>query len=1074
MSLEQELQEQFSVEVRDEGIALFKSKKVAPLSESHKHATFELQVDSPEQTSLEYLEDMNDFSMQCTCSKYENGEYCEHLWASVLAADQKKLFPEIARPEVVTLTSPSESTTDGVSSWKDYVLRAQNAGRVLKPDDRNKRKKGSFTPLQRTGFYAIDLQGSLSLKKIKMHFFMKEHLANGAFTGMKIASVDQQSLRLYPDPHDQDILIQLLGKTQPYSSFSMNQRTETVLISPAYAEPILRSLAEADKLFILRDKKELTPQKYYVPQIEKWDFFPESWNLQLILNQFEDFYFLNARLTNGKETKKIKDISGSIEQFVFFPYGMVTSDLSEHGTWIEIFSRRKEIEIPKNEVDSFLELYFTDPKAPQLILPSELQFSDIEGIVPEVQLSFSATKGTSLLSSQVEFVYAGQKIRPHLSSTFLTDIKKKQKIHRNFDLEKKVLEKFQEFKPFPVPMKNGSGHAGTGYFSDGLFRKVVFQSIELGWKVVAHQKTVQKAQDFQLSLKSGVDWFDVQLEVEFGDQKVYFPQLLQSLKAGEKLITLGDGTFGLLPEEWLQQFRTLGDLAQVTKEGIRLNRIQALFFSANLEKNGRFNSDQSFQDLRKIIDNLKDLKPQKTSKKFKGDLRLYQELGLSWLSILSQNQIGGVLADDMGLGKTIQVLALLSKELESKEKHLPSLIIMPKSLIFNWQDEIKKFTPHFKVIDYTGIKRHDNTDQLAKADVVLTTYQTLRVDVEKLQNQKFKFLILDEAHTIKNAASQSAMACRLIQAEKKLALTGTPVENSLNDLFSILEVVNPGLITTSQANKWVKEKDPEVLRSLGKALSPFLLRRTKEEVLKDLPQKTEQILYCELSPEEKKKYEELKAFYWNNLTGKIREKGLEKSKIEVLEALLRLRQASCHQGLLNKDMRMQSSSKFDVLLEHLDSILKENHKALIFSQFTSLLALLQNQLQERGIAYEYLDGQTKNRQERVENFQSNPNVKLFLLSLKAGGVGLNLTSADYVFILDPWWNPAAESQAIDRTHRIGQTKSVFAYKIIAKDTVEEKILELQNAKKSLAKSVISDEKSLLKSLKMEDLHALFT
>jgi SNF2 family DNA or RNA helicase len=403
-------------------------------------------------------------------------------------------------------------------------------------------------------------------------------------------------------------------------------------------------------------------------------------------------------------------------------------------------------------------------------------------------------------------------------------------------------------------------------------------------------------------------------------------------------------------------------------------------------------------------------------------------------------------------------------------------VLAPKSLIYNWQAESEKFTTHLKTLIYSGADRHAHTKNFEDYDLLITTYQTLRNDVAHFQNINFDFLILDEAHFVKNSQSQINIAAKTLKARKRFALTGTPVENSLMDLFSILSIVTPGLVSETLAQKWVKQSDQETLSKLAKALHPFILRRTKEQVLKDLPEKSEQVLYCELSEQERRKYDELKAYYWSHLSEKFEQKGLNRSKIEVLEALLRLRQAACHQGLLNQTDTPAAnftSSKFELLLEQLESIIHDGHKVLVFSQFTSLLALLKTELNKKHIPFEYLDGQTQDRAERVQNFQSNPNIPLFLLSLKAGGVGLNLTAADYVFILDPWWNPAAEAQAIDRTHRIGQTKKVFAYKIIAKDTVEEKILDLQKRKKEIAKAIISEDAGLLKSMELEDLRELF-
>ncbi|MFN8944727.1 MAG: DEAD/DEAH box helicase [Pseudobdellovibrionaceae bacterium] len=328
-----------------------------------------------------------------------------------------------------------------------------------------------------------------------------------------------------------------------------------------------------------------------------------------------------------------------------------------------------------------------------------------------------------------------------------------------------------------------------------------------------------------------------------------------------------------------------------------------------------------------------------------------------------------------------------------------------------------------------------------------------------------------ESQNIKNSDSQVSMACRLVKASHVFALTGTPVENSIQDFFSIMNVVLPGLFS---AEKNMMKYASEDVQLLAKAFSPFILRRKKQEVLKDLPSKSEQILYCELSSEEKQKYEELKNYYWGQLKGVIDQQGLNRSKIQVLEALLRLRQASCHIGLLDQTKRDFVSAKFELLLEQIQEIISEGHKVLVFSQFTQLLELFKTQLNRLNLSYHYLDGQTKDRKEIVTDFQMHDDKKIFLLSLKAGGVGLNLTAAEYVFILDPWWNPAVEAQAIDRAHRIGQTKKVFAYKMIAKDTVEEKILKLQETKKDLLENLLSQKKSVLKNMTFEEISEIFS
>jgi SNF2 family DNA or RNA helicase len=439
----------------------------------------------------------------------------------------------------------------------------------------------------------------------------------------------------------------------------------------------------------------------------------------------------------------------------------------------------------------------------------------------------------------------------------------------------------------------------------------------------------------------------------------------------------------------------------------------------------------------------------------------------------------------MGLGKTVQVLALLEVRRalraapRKRRRPPPSLVVVPRSLVFNWKQEAARFTPKLRVLDNTGIGRGKPGEQFDDFDVILTTYGTLRRDIVDLKDYEFDYAILDEAQAIKNASSQSAKAARLIHAEHRLALSGTPVENHLGELWSLFEFLNPGMLGKAaemgKADFGLRKAGEEGRSLLAKALRPYLLRRTKEQVAKDLPAKSEQTIYCDLEPAQRKLYDELREHYRNSLLGRVARDGIKKSKIQILEALLRLRQAACHPGLIDKAKRSgESSAKLDVLLPQLREVFDEGHKTLVFSQFTSMLAIVRQRLDAEGIPYAYLDGRTRDRQARVQSFQNDPDCKVFLISLKAGGLGLNLTAADYIFLLDPWWNPAVESQAIDRAHRIGQTRPVFAYRLIARNTVEEKVLELQAQTRALADAIITADNSLISDLGREELELLLS
>jgi SNF2 family DNA or RNA helicase len=406
--------------------------------------------------------------------------------------------------------------------------------------------------------------------------------------------------------------------------------------------------------------------------------------------------------------------------------------------------------------------------------------------------------------------------------------------------------------------------------------------------------------------------------------------------------------------------------------------------------------------------------------------------------------------------------------------HRPSLVVVPKSLVFNWIDEARRFAPALRVLNHTGNTRSIEAGELAEHDIVVTTYGTLRRDVLAQRAMEFDYVVLDEAQSIKNAASQAAKACRLLKARHRLALTGTPVENHIGELWSIFEFLNPGQLGSAGRLRSFLADGRGSAEVVARAVRPYLLRRTKAQVLSDLPEKTEQTLFVELGSKQRTAYDELREHYRQELAGRIGRLGIGRTRIAVLEALLRLRQTACHPGLVDPQRIDDPSAKVDVLLEQLEEVVAEGHKALVFSQFTSFLAIVRRRLDERGTVYEYLDGRTTDRQARVARFQEDPDCRLFLVSLKAGGQGLNLTAADYIYILDPWWNPAVEAQAVDRAHRIGQTRRVFAYRLIARDTVEEKIVALQDRKRELAESIVRADESVIGSLTAEDVELLFS
>jgi non-specific serine/threonine protein kinase len=582
----------------------------------------------------------------------------------------------------------------------------------------------------------------------------------------------------------------------------------------------------------------------------------------------------------------------------------------------------------------------------------------------------------------------------------------------------------------------------------------------------------------RVSIASGIDWFDLQTIVEFGDQNISLQALRKAVKRGDHYIKLADGSVGQIPEDWLEKFKHLWNLAEETIDGFRVSDLHLPLLDSLLEADDSLQIPADLLQRRNRLRSFEKIKTQPLPAGFVGELRPYQKHGLDWLHFLKQYKFGGILADDMGLGKTIQVLAYLQSLKEQSADRNVTLLVVPKSLIVNWQRESEKFTPALRFLEYLGNLRNKDTSIFDEYDVVLTTYGTMLRDVEFLRAYSFGYVILDESQAIKNPLAKSAKAARLLKADHRLVMTGTPVENNTFELWSQFAFLNPGLLGNMDyfrrefANPIESGNDEKAATMLRSLVYPFILRRTKEQVAPELPLRTERIIYTDMDSAQKKIYALMRERYRAELLGLIETEGLNDARFKILEGLLRLRQIAIHPALVEKSYK-GGAPKFEILIETLETLQAENHKALIFSQFVETLKLVKHELDARQIKYVYLDGKTTHRQAHVDVFQNDPSFPFFLISLKAGGVGLNLTAAEYVIHLDPWWNPAVEMQASDRAHRIGQDKPVFVYKIITRGTVEEKILQLQEKKRALVNNIISSEASFFKSLTKDDVKSLF-
>ncbi len=640
-------------------------------------------------------------------------------------------------------------------------------------------------------------------------------------------------------------------------------------------------------------------------------------------------------------------------------------------------------------------------------------------------------------------------------------------------------------KKAPSPALPGTLHLRAKVHPVDFLMKNVPTLASLGYEVYGEDKLktakVNRARPtltFQVS--SGIDWFDVHASVSFGDIEVAFKDVRRALQKRERYIKLADGSLGEIPDEWVERYRHLFALGQDTSDGLRYSNTQVTLLDQVLSEEDWERADEQFRARSRRLREFSGIQSLPLPAGFTGELRPYQHSGYDWLHFLHEFNLGGALADDMGLGKTVQVLVFLLSLRERQHSSKADLIVLPRSLLVNWQREAARFTPSLRILEYHGADRERELPTLDQYDLVVTTYGIMMRDIQFLRQYRFHYIVLDESQAIKNPIAQTSRAARLLQSDHRLVMTGTPVENSVMELWSQFAFINPGMLGSMDyfreefASPIERKADAEQAQLLRKMIFPFILRRTKDQVAPELPERTERIIYTDMESGQRKMYLRTRDYYRGLLMGLLEDgKQVDDVRFKILEGLLRLRQICNHPALLDHDFHGESG-KFELLTETLDTLRSEGHKVLVFSQFVEMLKLLRRDLDQRHVPYLYLDGRTTDRQERVDEFQSDAEIPFFLISLKAGGVGLNLTAADYVIHIDPWWNPAVEMQASDRTHRIGQDKPVFIYKLIVRDSVEEKIIQLQDRKKDLVGQLITTDSGFLKSLTSEDVKVLFS
>ncbi|UAY52117.1 DEAD/DEAH box helicase [Ferruginibacter albus] len=706
---------------------------------------------------------------------------------------------------------------------------------------------------------------------------------------------------------------------------------------------------------------------------------------------------------------------------------------------------------------------------------------------PEVSLLLQE-KGDYLVFQPV-YNYKGYQTKPNDKDTVtIPEGDKILIIHRNKEAEQRFVDKLSSLHSQFSKTQDGSGFVlkGTEVLRNNWFFLFIDAMKDskipvYGFEALKNFRFNTARPSTHIHVSSGLDWFDAKVEIDFEGQRVGINDIKKALADKRSFVQLGDGTLGILPEEWLKKYSLLFKVGDGKNNQLRLSKyhmsvIDELYETRNAEELS-FALDEKFERLREF----KHIPEIDTPAELQSILRPYQVSGYHWLNYLNDVGWGGILADDMGLGKTVQALTML-QHYKNKEGSLKAIVVCPTTLIYNWENEIKKFTPQLTWRIHHGGLRTRDIEELQKYNVIVTTYGTLRSDATVLMRIMYDYVVLDESQAIKNPSSKVTKAACLLTAKNRLCMSGTPLQNNTFDIFAQMNFLNPGLLGSMEffrnefatpIDKFGEQEQKEHLRKL---LYPFILRRTKEQVAKDLPEKTETILFCEMETEQRKIYDAYRNSYRDKIMGVIDEQGIDKSQLTILQGLMKLRQICDSPAILNEEEKYPNHS---IKLEELAREIAENigeHKALVFSQFLGMLALIKEKLKEQNIPFEYFDGSstTNERQKAIENFQGNDECRVFLISLKAGGVGLNLTAADYVYIVDPWWNPAVEQQAIDRTHRIGQTKNIFAYRMICIDTIEDKILQLQERKRALAKDLIADDAGFVKSLTKADVEYLFS
>ncbi len=1079
--LQNRLQRYFTREARDRGESYFYDSLVMSVEFGAAVVTGEVQGSVIYKVALAWNnEHSGAIFVNCTCPHFRGANYCKHLWAFILEIDDTKelsmSFPKgtlalnFGNDLIPNKTSAAAPLAQGLvrgglpkaSSWRSVIKQTPV------------KRKSSHWQIQTEVFVVMESNPS-EKDSVNFKFFTAEKGANNIIGFPRPLALHQNGDIRHPDSQFQASLTAIatlaLGESasRGYHRYYSDPSVRSLQVSSLRF--LLPALFESSRVFAAKEDFAKSQQSGQSLALKPVRLGP----MKMLVSDVEQGHALSAfievqafseqSLTEGPRLIPIEALKPFVEpNFFRFENWVGFFDISdEERPWFTELSGGALL-IPPEDQEPFLETILNQNM--KVALPPSLNW-ERSVATPMLRLNLSSDKESGFDRYIVDLkCHYGSRVVSYWTLINELPSAEDKRIHQRDRKEEDRI-----FASLPTSLLSQRREGETPTLHAKNFLEFVKAALTLGLEVNVESKKISEAIDFQIEVSSGVDWFDVDGEANFSGRWVKYPSILEALRKGEKFIPLSDGSVGLISDQMSKRLEKLASFAEKNGDQLRFSGAQGLLLNSLLENEQNLKLDEKFKALREKIKKFSGIMPGTPVSSFKGKLRKYQREGLGWLEFLESFGLGGILADDMGLGKTIQCLAFMENRRLRAKKTGPSLLIAPKSLLENWRMEAAKFTPGIRVLIHAGSDREDSANVFNGHDLIVTTYQTMLRDIELLQKIEWDCVIADEAQAIKNPEALISKAAKLLPAKFRLAMTGTPIENSIQDLFSISDFVNPGFLNGKRRSAHLKIAD-EVREALSQAFKPVVLRRTKEQVLKDLPAKTEQLITVDLEPKQLKVYNELKRFYQGQLLKEVKDKGVKKSQIQILAALTRLRQAALHPGLIDPINAKIKSSKFEVMLEMLEEIVSEDHRVLIFSQFTSLLGLLKKELKTRDIDFCYLDGKSTKRQEIVNDFKKSA-CPVFLMSLKAGGVGLNLVEADYVFLLDPWWNPAVEAQAIDRVHRIGQKRAVNAYRFIAKNTVEEKILELQKTKRGISDEILGQKSSPLRSLTAQDIEHLF-